>query len=88
MTELFKELAEKHSLVTIETWNRFLYEESGAHGNSYLCYLDATDQIVSVLTEIVDTQKDFESLKKELLHFLEERKEFLDHGDNNHPPFF
>lgn len=88
MTELFNELAEKHSLITIKTWDTFLYEESGADGDSYLSYLDATTEIVNVLSEIVETQKDFESLKNELLYFLQERREFIKHGDNNHPPIF
>lgn len=85
MTKLFDRLAKKHRLVTIETWSTFLYEESGEDSGAFYCYLDATNEMVDVLTGIVRTQKDFESLKEELLYFIEERRAFIKHGDNNHP---
>lgn len=66
-----------------EDWLEYVAVE-GSHA-CFLGYLEATEEIVESLEQRMTQARSFEELKKELLVFCAERKDFLKYAFDNLP---
>ena len=73
-------------MITIETWDEF----AAGLGDGDIMpgwggYVEANEHITEELRLRIERAKDFKSLKKEMLGFLEERESFVRYANRNPP---
>lgn len=60
------------------------FENSSIFGG-FIPYLQANEDLIPVLEKLVENSKSYESLKSNMLAFIQDRKNFVEAANNNLP---